>query len=66
MLSALRYHKRKKYTVIIALFVAALHFVTGMHDQGPFWHFINGYLIDILLPFSFYFLATINNKSIKR
>jgi len=41
----------RKWTVtIIALIVAGLHFVTGEHYQGPFPLFVNGYLIDILLP----------------
>jgi hypothetical protein len=30
--------------------VGALHFVTGEDYQGPFPLFVNGYLIDILLP----------------
>lgn len=28
----------------------ALHFVTGENYQGPFPIFVNGYMIDILLP----------------
>jgi len=35
---------------IIALGVAALHFVKGDQYHGPFGAFVNGYLIDILLP----------------
>ena len=35
---------------IIAIGVAALHFVTGEQYGGPFPLFVNGYLIDILLP----------------
>lgn len=41
---------RKGITVLISLIVAALHFVTGEDYQGPFPLFVNGYLIDILLP----------------
>lgn len=35
---------------IIAVGTAALHFVTGARYGGPFSEFVNGYLIDILLP----------------
>ena len=35
---------------LIALGTAALHFVTGEQYGGPFPLFVNGYLIDILLP----------------
>jgi hypothetical protein len=42
--------------VTIIIPVALLHFVTGKNYTGPFPHFVNGYLIDILLPFSLYFL----------
>ena len=41
---------RKWLTTVIALAVGALHFVTGENYQGPFPIFVNGYLIDILLP----------------
>lgn len=36
--------------------VGLLHLVTGPHYSGPFPDFVNGYLIDIMLPFAFYFL----------
>ena len=42
--------------VSINLLVAALHFLTGPGYTGPFPVFVNGYLIDILLPFALYFL----------
>lgn len=50
--------KRKKaiVAVCIAVPVGLLHFVTGPGYRGPFPLFVNGYLIDILLPFAFYFL----------
>jgi len=41
---------KRSIIVSIALIVAALHFVTGENYQGPFPLFVNGYLIDILLP----------------
>ena len=34
----------------IALIVGGLHFVTGENYRGPFPTFVNGYMIDILLP----------------
>ncbi len=43
---------RKPVVVAIALGVAALHFVTGPGYAGPFRAFVNGYLIDLLLPFA--------------
>ena len=43
---------RRALSVPIALVVGALHFVTGPGYRGPFPQFINGYLIDILLPFA--------------
>ena len=36
--------------------IALLHFVTGSHYKGPYPEFVNGYLLDILVPFAFYFL----------
>jgi hypothetical protein len=40
----------------IALTVGAAHFVTGAHYQGPLPGFVNGYLIDVLLPMTLYLL----------
>ncbi len=42
--------------VIIMVPVALLHFVTGPAYKGPYPEFVNSYLLDILLPFGFYFL----------
>ena len=47
---------RKLLITIIALSVGALHFVTGEGYQGPFPVFVNGYLIDILLPMVLFLL----------
>lgn len=50
----------------IALMVGALHFVKGEDYQGPFPIFVNGYLIDILLPMSlFLMLGLFQNKLIR-
>ena len=50
--------QRKKTYVMVGIMVpvALLHFVTGPAYKGPFPGFVNGYLIDILLPFAVYFL----------
>jgi hypothetical protein len=47
---------RKIIIISIALIVGALHFVTGENYQGPFPVFVNGYLIDILLPMTLFLL----------
>jgi hypothetical protein len=41
---------RRIVITVIAIGTAALHFVTGEQYGGPFAMFVNGYLIDILLP----------------
>lgn len=52
--------KRQRQKSLVATGVAVpvglLHFVTGPGYGGPFPEFVNSYLIDILLPFAFYFL----------
>jgi hypothetical protein len=45
--------------VSIAIGVAVLHFVTGPKHSGPCPQFVNGYRIDILLPFSMYLMLGI-------
>jgi hypothetical protein len=45
---------RKAVVVAVAVFVAALHFLVGPAYQGPFRDFVNGYLIDLLLPFAMF------------
>jgi hypothetical protein len=50
----------KKWIITsIALVVGALHFVEGENYQGPFINFVNGYLIDILLPMTLYLLMSL-------
>jgi len=41
---------KRTIVTLIALSVGLLHFVTGENYRGPFPVFVNGYLIDILLP----------------
>lgn len=51
---------RKKLVIVsIVVPVGLLHFVTGSHYKGPFPEFVNSYLLDILIPFAFYFLLCI-------
>ena len=43
---------RRHVIVAIALMVGALHLVTGPGYSGPWPTFVNGYLMDIALPFA--------------
>jgi hypothetical protein len=47
---------KKSLITLIALAVGLLHFVTGENYRGPFPVFVNGYLIDVLLPMTLYLL----------
>jgi hypothetical protein len=51
---------------LIALTVAALHFLTGENYRGPFPAFVNGYLIDILLPMTLFLLMGLFQNKIIR
>ena len=66
--SAMRKSKpqMQKTVVIVAIMIpiALLHFLTGSDYRGPFPLFVNGYLLDILLPFGFYFLLCLNENFI--
>jgi hypothetical protein len=53
-----RQSKKSIVTVCIMVPIALLHFVTGKSYTGPYPEFVNGYLIDILLPFGLYFLLS--------
>ena len=57
---------RQKIFVVVAIMVpiGLLHFVTGDQYNGPFPVFVNSYLIDILLPFGFYFLLSLNANAL--
>jgi hypothetical protein len=57
---------RRIVVVIIAVAVGLLHFVTGANYRGPFPAFVNGYLIDILLPTSLYFLLSLTEFALFR
>lgn len=47
---------KKAIIVGIQIFVASLHFLTGPSYSGPYPDFVNGYLLDILIPFAWFFL----------
>jgi len=57
---------KKLMIVSIALTVGALHFLTGEQYQGPFPTFVNGYLIDILLPMTLFLLMGLFENRIIR
>jgi glycopeptide antibiotics resistance protein len=58
----------RKRVVIVSLVIpiALLHFATGKHYRGPYPGFVNGYLLDVLVPFAFYFLLCLNEFSLLR
>jgi glycopeptide antibiotics resistance protein len=58
----------RKRVVIVSLVIpiALLHFATGTHYRGPYPGFVNGYLLDILVPFAFYFLLCLSEFSLLR
>jgi len=56
----------RKRVVLVSLVIpiALLHFATGTHYRGPYPGFVNGYLLDILVPFAFYFLLCLSEFSL--
>ena len=52
--------------VFIAVAVGLLHFLTGPTYRGPLPAFVNGYLIDILLPFAIYLVLGVAKQSLIR
>jgi len=57
-------NRQKIIVVAIAVFVGLLHFVTGPNYQGPARAFVNGHLIDILLPFSMYLVFGVADQQV--
>jgi len=51
---------KKVVIVSVVVPIALLHFFTGSNYRGPYPGFVNGYLLDILVPFAFYFLLCLN------
>lgn len=57
---------KKLIITAIALSVGALHFITNSKYRGPFPVFVNGYMIDILLPMALFLLMGLfENKYIR-
>jgi hypothetical protein len=50
--------ERRKTLLVVCVVVpiALLHFFTGSAYHGPYPEFVNGYLLNILVPLSFYLL----------
>lgn len=58
---------RKKVVIIsIVIPIALIHFFTGSNYRGPYPGFVNSYLLNILVPFAFYFLLCLNELSLLR
>jgi hypothetical protein len=57
---------RKGMVVLIAVVVGLLHFLTGPRYRGPFPAFVNGYMIDILVPFAMNLVLGVAKQSILR
>jgi hypothetical protein len=57
---------RKPIVVSIALGVGALHFLTGPRYRGPLPVFVNGYMIDILLPFAMVLVLGVADQPLLR
>jgi hypothetical protein len=62
----MRLSHRKVIVVFIAVVVGLLHFLTGPNYRGPFPAFVNGYLIDILLPCAMYLVLGVAKQKILR
>jgi hypothetical protein len=60
------HHIQKLIVVVICLVVGGLHFVTGPGYRGPFPTFVNGYLIDLVLPFAMCLLLGIQELKVLR
>jgi len=59
---------RRKTLVVVCTVVpiALLHFFTGSAYDGPWPEFVNGYLLDILVPFAFYLLLVLPETRLLR
>ena len=55
----MQHSSQKTIVVFINLFIGLLHFITGPNYNGPYPLFVNGYLLDILIPFGLYFLLSL-------
>jgi hypothetical protein len=57
---------RKVIVVFIAVIVGLLHFLAGPRYRGPFPAFVNGYIINILLPFAMYLVLGVAKQTVLR
>jgi hypothetical protein len=57
---------KKAVIVVMMLVIAGIHFITGENYRGPYRGFVNGYLLDIFLPFGIYFLLCLMDVSLLR
>ena len=59
---------RRKTLVVVCIVVpiAILHFFTGSAYSGPWPEFVNGYLLDILVPLAFYLLLVLPETPLLR
>jgi len=57
--------KQKLIVIVMAVMVALLHFLKGPQYHGPWPGFVNGYLIDILLPFVMVLVLGVANQTIQ-
>jgi hypothetical protein len=48
----------------VNILIALLHFVTGPQYKGPLPGFVNGYLLDILIPLGFYLLLCLQKPEL--
>jgi hypothetical protein len=55
---------RKQVVVTVCVTVALVHFVTGPRYRGPLRGFVNGYLIDVLLPLAMYLLLSLPGRPV--
>lgn len=58
--------RRRVIVVVVAVIVGLLHFLTGPSYRGPFPTFVNGYMIDILLPFAMYLVMGVAKQRVVR
>jgi len=61
-------NRRYRKSIVIVCFmvsIALLHVVTGSHYAGPFPEFVNGYMIDILLPAGLYLLLCPQDEKVR-
>lgn len=61
-----RRFRKRAIIVGIVVPIALLHFFTGRNYRGPYVGFVNSYLLDILVPFAFYFLLCLPESSLLR